>query len=587
MKKFFRFIVPVLLAALILASVFWYCFIYDRNFTRDMLLTQARYHSTDGNPKISSWCYDMAYKLSDENDGVAIELANQYMSAGNYSKAESTLTHAIADNGTVNLYVALCKTYVRQDKLLDAVNFLDGITDPAIKAEIEAMRPAVPATNLTPGFYTDYMELNLSAEGGYVYYSADEEYPSMDDGYFAEPLKLSIGETVVKAIAVNSNGLVSPLTTFTYTVGGVVEEVSFIDQSVEMAIRQKINADADDKIFTNMLWDIKDFTVPVEAMTLEDVSYLTYLEKLTIHDLSLVSMNFLTPLSYLKELDLTGCRFSPAELETVASLPSLVQLTLSDCGLSTLAGLEHAQNLIYLDLSNNTIRNLEPLAPMSSLQTLKMSHNALTTLSAISGLTNLKELNVAHNSLMTLTSVSNNLSMNTLIANNNQISTLEGLEKFSELQILNLNKNKLTDVTTLSGNTALVELNIGSNQIADISSLDTLSNLELFTFSFNLVNALPAWSEGGKLRSIDGTNNQVENLNSLKNMHSLTHILMDYNKITSIDPVADCYNLVQINVYGNAIPNVDSLKDREIIVNWDPTLAEAEAAAAAAAKKKK
>ena len=68
MKKFFRFIIPVLLFALILASVFWYCFIYDRNFTRDMLLTQARYHSTDGNPRIASWFYDMAYELSDQND---------------------------------------------------------------------------------------------------------------------------------------------------------------------------------------------------------------------------------------------------------------------------------------------------------------------------------------------------------------------------------------------------------------------------------------------------------------------------------------------------------------------------------------
>jgi len=48
---------------------------------------------------------------------------------------------------------------------------------------------------------------------------------------------------------------------------------------------------------------------------------------------------------------------------------------------------------------------------------------------------------------------------------------------------------------------------------------------------------------------------------------------MDYNKITSVDPIADCYNLVQVNVYGNVIPNVDSLKEREIIVNWDPTLA--------------
>lgn len=574
MKKFFRFIIPILLFALILASIFWYCFIYDRNFTRDMLLTQARYHSTDGNPRIASWFYDMAYELSDQNDGVAIELANQFMSSGNYSKAESTLTHAIADSPTTNLYIALCKTYVRQDKLLDAVNFLDGITDPAIKAELDSMRPAVPTVSPDPAFYTEYINVKLNAKDGFIYYSMDAEYPSIADGNFTEDITLPIGETVIKAVTVGSNGLVSPLTTFTYTVGGVVEEVSFTDQAIEMAIRQQINADADDEIYTNMLWDIKDFTVPEDAVNLQDLTYLPYAERLTINNHTLDSVDFLTSLTNLKDLNLTGCRFAPKDLEIIAALPNLVRLTLDDCGLSTLAGLEQAQYLTYLDLNNNTVRNLEPLASLNNLQTLKMAHNALTSLSAISTLTGLTEVDVSYNALTTLAPLSGCWSMNSLLANNNQINTLDGLAQLSELKILNLNKNQLADVSTLSGNTALVELNIGSNSITDITPLSTLTNLELFTFSFNQATALPAWPDGSKLRFIDGTNNQVESLDNLKNMHSLTHILMDYNKITSVDPVADCYNLVQINAYGNAIPNVDSLKDKEIIVNWDPTLAE-------------
>ena len=547
MKKFFRFIIPVLLFALILASVFWYCFIYDRNFTRDMLLTQARYHSTDGNPRIASWFYDMAYELSDQNDAVAIELANQFMSSGNFSKAESTLTHAIADGATKNLYVALCKTYVRQDKLLDAVNFLDGITDPAIKPELDAMRPAVPTVTPDPAFYTEYIDVKLNAQDGYVYYSMDAEYPSIADGYFAEPIKLPIGETVIKAVAVGSNGLVSPLTTFTFTVGGVVEEVSFTDQAIELAIRQQINADAEDKIYTNMLWDIKEFTVPEGAVNLQDLTYLPYAERLTITNHTLDSIDFLSSLSNLKDLNLTGCRFSPKDLEIIAALPNLVRLTLDDCGLSTLAGLEQAQYLTYLDLSNNTVRNLEPLSGLTNLQTLKMGHNALTSLKAISTLTSLTELDVSYNALTTLAPISGCWSMNSLQANNNQINTLEGLDRLSELRILNLNKNQLSDISILAGNTALVELNFGSNSVTDITPLSTLTNLELFTFAFNQATALPAWPEGSKLRSIDGTDNQIESLDNLKNMHSLTHILMDYNKITSVDPVANCYNLVQIN----------------------------------------
>ena len=63
LKKLF----PILLVLLIIASLVWYCFVYDRDFTRDMLLNQARHHSTAGNPKIASWFYDLAYEHSGQD----------------------------------------------------------------------------------------------------------------------------------------------------------------------------------------------------------------------------------------------------------------------------------------------------------------------------------------------------------------------------------------------------------------------------------------------------------------------------------------------------------------------------------------
>ena len=47
---------------------------------------------------------------------------------------------------------------------------------------------------------------------------------------------------------------------------------------------------------------------------------------------------------------------------------------------------------------------------------------------------------------------------------------------------------------------------------------------------------------------------------------------MDYNQLTNIDALADCFCLVQINVYGNAIPDVEKLREKDIIVNYDPTV---------------
>ena len=103
MKKTLKFLVPLALGLLIIDSIIWYLFIYDRDFTRDTLLPQARYHDIGGNSRLSSWFYDAAYNFSGHDENVAIELANQYKHDGNYTKAEYTLTSAINSMPTVEL----------------------------------------------------------------------------------------------------------------------------------------------------------------------------------------------------------------------------------------------------------------------------------------------------------------------------------------------------------------------------------------------------------------------------------------------------------------------------------------------------
>ena len=220
MKKLMHVLVPLLLSVLLVISVGWYLFVYDRDFTRDLLLQQARNNDIAGNSGLSSWFYNLAYNYSGQDENVAIELANQYKSAGNYTKAEVTLSKAIAAGATKELYMALSKTYVEQDKLLDAVSLLDKITNPEIKAEIEAQRPDAPISNYAPGYYSQYIDVTLYAAGK-LYYTTDGEYPSVQNPVYESPITLPAGETTVYAIAVDDNGLVSPLTVLGYTVTGV------------------------------------------------------------------------------------------------------------------------------------------------------------------------------------------------------------------------------------------------------------------------------------------------------------------------------------------------------------------------------
>lgn len=573
MKNFMRKLVPVFLVLLIIASILWYCLVYDRDFTRDMLLKQARYQSTHGNQAIASWFYDLAYQHSGQDEVVAIELANQYKAEGNYTKAEYTLSHAIADGGTAELYIALCKTYVEQDKLLDAVNMLDSITDPTIKAELNTRRPAAPTVTPEPGFYSEYVSVVVTSSEGTLYCTTDGEYPSTANAPYSDPITLPAGETTVYAVSVADSGLVSPLSIFNYTVSGVIEPVQFEDISVERSIREILNADADTTLYTSDLWTITEFTAPTDAASYNDISKLIYLETLNIEGLHFDDLQFLSGLNYLKRLSLSGCTFPSGDLSIIAALPALNELDLSGCSLSTVAGLDLAQNLTHLDLSNNTIRNLEPLSSLMRLQELNLQHNALTSLTALSSLTGLKWLDVSYNSLTSIAPIATCIQLTYLEVGNNSLTNLGAVDNLPSLTHLGVSNNSLTDVSILSACTDLTELSIASNDISDISSLSSLVNLEIFDFSYNEVTSLPAWSDDCALRTIDGSYNAVESLSALKNMKSLSYIYMDYNKISSVSVLEACPNLVMVNVYGNEInaDSVDALTDHSIIVNYDPT----------------
>ena len=571
MKKFIRFVVPLLLVVFILASIGWYLFAYDRNFTRDTLLSQARYNDLHGNAKLSSLFYDLAYDFSGRDENVAIELANQYKADGNYTKAEYTLTNAIHAGGTAELYTALCKTYVEQDKLLDAVNMLANISDPGIKAQLDAQRPSAPTANYEPGFYSQYIDIALSSTAETLYYTTDGEYPTTSNGAYQEPFTLSSGETTIYAISVSDEGLVSPLSIIRYTVTGVIEPVTFVDEAMEDALRDVIGASRSEILYSNMLWGVTEFTIPASTTDLQDLTLLPNLVKLTISGNKLASLAPLASLTRLETLTLTDCRFPSVDLSALAGLPVLHTLTLSDCGISTIEALSGAQSLTYLDLSKNTIRNLEPIQDMTTLKELNLQHNAVTSLKALTQLTELETLNVSYNALTTVSPISTSIKLRELKVDNNQLTNLTGVDQLPLLSHLSADYNKLKEVQVLSGCTEIVNLSFAGNEITDISMLGGLLKMEVLDFSYNKCTALPIWQKGCALRTIDGSYNALGSIDGLGKLDNIANVYMDYNALTNIDALANCYHLVQVNVYGNEIDDVSKLTAHDIIVNYDPT----------------
>lgn len=572
MKKIMRILVPILLAIAVIGCMIWYLFVYDREFTRDLLLSQARYCEREGKHDTAAWFYDLAYSHADNDESVAIELANQYKSTGNYTKAEYTLSHAIADGPTARLYTELCKTYLEQDKLLDAVKMLDSINDPAIKAELEQLRPAAPTASQEPNFYNQYITVELITDAKTLYVNTEGEYPSVKDEPYSEPIALGAGETTIYCVAVGENGLVSPLSIFGYTIGGVVEPITFADAAIEAEIRDLLNCGDNKVIYTNELWEIEEFTVPADAASFEDLRYLTYLKKLTIDSEVRDQLSVLSAMNYLEELTLLNGRPSQDELEVIGSISTLTHLTMADCGLSSIEALENAHNLVYLDLNGNTIRNISVLSGMPNLQELYMAHNALTDLSALSNVTSLQKLDVSYNSLSSIAPICGITNLTWLDVSNNKLTNLGAVDNLKNLVHFAAAYNALENVSQLTDCTQLQILNISNNNIIDISGLGVLKNLQELNFAYNQVLALPVFDKDCALVAIDGSHNMLDSLEALVELQNLNNIYMDYNEeIKSVKGLEKCPRLLRVSVYATQVTNVDKLTAQSIEVSYNPT----------------
>ena len=573
MNKALRLILPLVLVLVILACAAWYFLIYDQALTKELLLTCARKFEDAGNYQISAFLYDVAYYQSHQDDDVAIELAQQYLDMNNHTKAEYTLTQAIRSEPTAELYAALCSVFVQQDKLLDAVNLLNGVSDEAISQELDALRPQAPTLTPEPSFYSQYITVEASSNGTALYVSTDADYPSIAEDAYTGPITLTTGETVIYALSVNDQGLVSPLTVGGYTIQGVVEKVTFTDPAMEAAIRAAVKATETEVIYTDRLWAVTEFTVPAEARSYEDLNFLPKLTKLTVSKDSQGDLAVLDSLELLQQLDLSGIRLSEEDLVRIADHPSITHLSLAGCSLSGIQALSTLTGLQYLDLADNTVRNISILSGMTGLRELYLANNVVNSLDALSGLSKLEVLDISYNAVASLAPLKGLQNLKTLLAPNNQIASVQELNGLTALEVLNLSHNNITDISPLRSLGALIELHASNNALVSMDGLQLLTHLRIVNLSHNQITALPAFYKTCQLVSIDMSHNLLLEIGALAELPWLNSVNIDYNEnIEDLLPLDSCPVLVTVNAFGTNVTEVSFLTEKSIIVNFDPTL---------------
>ena len=552
MKRVLKIVIPLVVVLALLGTAAWFFLSFRADLTAGFLRGQAAKMVERERYSRAVTYYNWAWQLDPENQEIPLALAEAYAGSGNYTKAEYTLVRAIsARPQDVDLYVALCQVYVAQDKLLDAVQMLDRTSDAEVKAALDELRPAAPVLSPENGYYTEYIEVTADGGGNAVYLSIDGDYPSMEDDAYTGPVTLPGGETMVMAVAVDENQMVSQAVQNGYTIGGVVEPVTLNDPAIDAAVREQLGMTAGETLMTDDLWSIAEMTLPDTVADLADLSHFTGLTTLTIQNVSGLDFSVLSQLTALQTLDLSGCTISTGSLDAIAGLTGLRVLRLNNCALTDINALSQLTALTELQLANNSLTDIGVTSLMLDLETVTLTNNPITSIAGLSACTKLKSLDISGCSVTSIASLSGKTALETLLAGNNQIA----------------------DLSPLEGCTALAVLEAPYNLVSDISVLAQLPALTRFVGNNNQITAVPDFDEEtSKLQYIQLDYNEVTDLAGLQGINSLNYVYADYNQVETILPLKNNINLIQINVWDNPIPEeeVKSLQENSIIVNYNP-----------------
>lgn len=181
-------------------------------------------------------------------------------------------------------------------------------------------------------------------------------------------------------------------------------------------------------------------------------------------------------------------------------------ISVSNCGISSLAGIEWFPSLDNLDCSDNRLTALD-VSGLSTLRTLDCTNNQLAALE-VNGCTGMEKL----------------------VCKGNQLTALE-----------------------TSGCTSLVYLNCCDNQLKELGARDCSGLLQLICYN-NQLKTLDV-SENAEMKWIYCFNNRLTSLD-ISGCTALEELYCYHNQLTSLD-VKGCAALCVLYCYGNQLSSLD------------------------------
>lgn len=191
---------------------------------------------------------------------------------------------------------------------------------------------------------------------------------------------------------------------------------------------------------------------------------------------------------------------------------NLEKVSLYNCGVQSLEGVEALTALKTLWVSRNHITDITPVSSLTGLVSFGCLGNDIDDYTPVSGLVHLEDLEIGNVSeaKVDITFVANMTNLKTLFARDCGIS----------------------DISALGGLAQLEELSLGYNRISDISPLKNLQNLTKVYLNNNRIDDISPLENKQKLTSLELENNRISDIAPLYGLHALKHIELKGNRIS-------------------------------------------------------
>jgi len=187
--------------------------------------------------------------------------------------------------------------------------------------------------------------------------------------------------------------------------------------------------------------------------------------------------------------------------------------------ISSLVGLEYAENLEWLVLYSSSVESLGPLSNLQNLRALYISGE---------------------------------------ISQNHLISDLSPISSLSQLQSCALINQKITNIAPLdswvgSGSTSKY-LDLGHNSISDISIFENVQRFGEIEFSDNLITDISPLSDLRRVGTLGLAANQLQDISYLSGLETVITLNLSYTQIDDISPLAGLTNHMTMDESGGLLP---------------------------------